>query len=119
MRSMWMVLGLVGMVACDGGGSDSGGTGATAATVDSCEWSVGLCYEFTNYGGTEQWCADIGDQSGFGTTYSTGPCPSGDVYVCDLPGVALADDVPVTAYYYADFSNDPADSCSSAGGTPG
>ena len=33
--------------------------------------------------------------------------------------VALADDVPVTAYYYADFSNDPADSCASAGGTPG
>ncbi len=121
-KAMISAIGLLAAVACDDGASDSGATpdGATA-----CEWvGLGLCYEHTGYAGAEDWCIAIGDESGFTTEFSAGPCPGEETFVCELQGVTLADDVPVTAYYYSDFqssqfNDDPAASCEYAGGVPG
>lgn len=101
------------------GTTDGGGDGGGGSTTDSCDWSgLGLCIEFVDYAGTEGWCTDIGAQYSIDTTYANTPCGGGAVGTCDIADVA-GDDYPAdsTVYYYAEFTNDPAESCASAGGT--
>jgi hypothetical protein len=106
---------LLGLAACDGGSGDSGTTAGD--TIDSCNWvDVGLCYEYTNYAGTEDWCSQMQDDYGFTTVYDTTGCPGGAEASCDLPAGGDLE-VPGVAYYYADFENDPATECADAGGT--
>ena len=112
-------------IACDGGSKESGDTGDTTDTtppgahIDSCTWDIGLCYEFTDFAGTADWCDTIdgGYYTSFTTnaTYADAPC-SGGVYVCDVPAITSAGGEPASVYYDASI-NDPAGACASAGGT--
>ena len=99
----------------DDGGGDGGG--GNADQLESCEWEIGICYEFVNESDVEGWCADMQNEYGFDTTYADGPCPSGDVGVCDnLTGGDFGSRT-ATAFYYNEWPNDPQDSCESAGGS--
>ena len=124
--------------ACNG--DKASGTGDTAGTVDtnvtgddddttaqphvdSCNFDLGFCDEFTDFASTEEVCN--GFDSGTETTtlpatYTDGACPSGSVFICDLPGVGggAAASEPVVVYYYDSFPGDPADACDTLGGTP-
>lgn len=42
----------------DSGGADSDEGGATNEATESCTWEAGfgLCFEFPDYDGTEDWC---------------------------------------------------------------
>ena len=107
-------LALLGLAACDDTGGDSGAAG----NVTSCNWDdLNICYEWNGYDGGSDWCDTIADEYGFATTFSPGACPGNTIGGCDLDGVAFADNIPVTAYYY-DGESDPVGACEDAGGSP-
>lgn len=98
------------------GGDGGGGDGGSADQLESCEWDIGICFEFVNESDIAGWCADMQNEYGFDTTYSDGPCPSGDIGTCDNLSGGDFGSRTATAFYYSDYSNDPQDSCESAGG---
>ena len=102
------------------GGTDTDTTDTTDTTnpphIDSCDWgSIGLCYEFVDFGGTEDWCN--GEYTATGEhTYVDAPCPSGADASCELDAIPSAGNEPGTAYYY-DFPGDAEQACTESGGT--
>ncbi len=98
----------------DGGGGDGGGS---ADQLESCEWDIGICYEFVNESDVAGWCADMQSKYDIGTSYSDGPCPSGEVGTCDnLTGGEDFGSRTATAFYYSDWPADPEGSGDEAGG---
>jgi hypothetical protein len=99
-----------------GDGGDGGGDGGTSAQLESCDTDQGICFEFVNQSGISAWCDDIGNEYGWGTTYSEDPCPSGEEGTCENLTGGDYGSRTATAFYYSDYQYDQQDSCESAGG---
>ena len=102
--------------------TDTSDTNTSAPHVDSCNFDLGFCAEFTDFASTEAVCNgfDSGTESTtLPSTYTDAACPSGAAFVCDLPGIGAGDaaNEPLVVYYYDDFPSDPAQACTDAGGT--